>query len=85
MFQAWEINSFSYERMIIQTQEYFYLLIVISQLFFFAAFFLAAGDIAGRLLPNDPLKRLPLAVFLSPLPILINFNLNDLAKIRCCN
>jgi len=36
---------------------------------FFAAAFLATGFLAGRLLPNEPLKRLPLAVFLSPLPM----------------
>jgi hypothetical protein len=27
--------------------------------------------LAGRLLPNEPLKRFPLAVFLSPLPMLV--------------
>jgi hypothetical protein len=39
--------------------------------FFFAAAFFA-GDVflAGRLLPNEPWKRLPFAVFLSPLPII---------------
>ena len=42
---------------------------------FFAALRLAIlGAFAGRLLPNDPLKRLPLAVFLSPLPMLIDIN-----------
>jgi hypothetical protein len=30
--------------------------------------------LAGRLLPNDPLKRFPLAVFLSPLPMVIDMN-----------
>ena len=39
--------------------------------FFFAAAFLVAGfAFAGRLLPNEPIKRLPFAVFLSPLPII---------------
>jgi hypothetical protein len=28
--------------------------------------------LAGRLLPNEPLKRFPLAVFLSPLPMTID-------------
>jgi len=37
---------------------------------FLAAFFTAAF-LAGRLLPNEPLKRLPFAVFLSPLPMVI--------------
>ncbi len=40
-----------------------------------AAFRLAIfGALAGRLLPNEPLKRLPFAVFLSPLPMLIDMN-----------
>jgi len=40
------------------------------QLFFLAAaFFFAAGLLAGRLFPKEPWKRLPFAVFLSPLPI----------------
>ena len=39
--------------------------------FFLAAFFFtAAGLFAGLLLPKEPLKRFPLAVFLSPLPII---------------
>ena len=42
---------------------------------FFAALRLAIlGALAGRLLPNEPLKRLPLAVFLSPLPMMIDIN-----------
>jgi hypothetical protein len=36
-----------------------------------AAFFFAAGDWAGLLLPNEPLKRFPFAVFLSPLPMMV--------------
>ena len=40
---------------------------------FFAAFFTTAV-LAGRLLPNEPLKRFPFAVFLSPLPIVIYLN-----------
>jgi hypothetical protein len=35
--------------------------------------------VAGRLLPNEPLKRFPLAVFLSPLPMTIDL-LNDKNK-----
>jgi hypothetical protein len=42
-------------------------------LVFLAAFFFAAGGLAGLLFPNEPLKRLPLAVFLSPLPMMIFF------------
>jgi hypothetical protein len=42
-------------------------------LFLAAAFFLAATEMAGRLLPKEPLKRFPFAVFLSPLPMLIVF------------
>jgi hypothetical protein len=45
------------------------------QLFFFAAAFFPAAGLAGRLLPNEPLKRFPLAVFLSPLPIKFFFEL----------
>ena len=42
---------------------------------FLAALRLAIlGALAGRLLPNDPLKRFPLAVFLSPLPMVIDMN-----------
>ncbi len=42
---------------------------------FLAAFFLATlGALAGRLFPKEPLKRLPFAVFLSPLPMLIDMN-----------
>ncbi len=41
------------------------------ELFFLAAFFFAAGEVAGRLLPNDPLNRFPFAVFLSPLPMVL--------------
>ena len=47
---------------------------------FLAAAFLAAVTfwaglfVTGLLLPNDPLKRFPLAVFLSPLPIIVDFN-----------
>lgn len=37
---------------------------------FTAAFFKAT--FAGRLLPKEPLKRLPFAVFLSPLPMVIS-------------
>jgi hypothetical protein len=42
--------------------------------FFLAAAFLAAAFLAGLfvtglLFPKEPLKRLPFAVFLSPLPI----------------
>ncbi len=37
--------------------------------FFLVAAFLVT--LAGRLLPNEPLKRFPLAVFLSPLPIVV--------------
>jgi hypothetical protein len=44
-------------------------------LVFLAAFFLTAAFFAGLDLPNDPLKRLPLAVFLSPLPIKLIFTL----------
>jgi hypothetical protein len=38
--------------------------------FLTAAFFLAAGGLAGRVFPNEPLKRFPFAVFLSPLPMI---------------
>ncbi len=37
--------------------------------FFLGAAFLVT--LAGRLLPNEPLKRFPLAVFLSPLPMVV--------------
>ncbi len=43
-------------------------------LFLAAAFFFAAVGVTGRLLPNEPLKRFPLAVFLSPLPMVIYFS-----------
>jgi hypothetical protein len=39
--------------------------------------------LCGRVLPNEPLKRLPLAVFLSTLPIIIfDFNICLRAKIK---
>ena len=42
---------------------------------FFAALRLAIlGALAGRLFPKEPLKRFPFAVFLSPLPMLMNMN-----------
>lgn len=42
---------------------------------FFAALRLAIlGALAGRLFPKEPLKRFPLAVFLSPLPMVIVIN-----------
>lgn len=48
---------------------------------FLAAFF--TTTFAGRLLPKEPLKRLPFAVFLSPLPMVISlFNDRNAAKLR---
>lgn len=43
---------------------------------FLAAFFFTAAFLAGLLFPNEPLKRFPLAVFLSPLPMVIFLCLN---------
>jgi hypothetical protein len=45
----------------------YYLLI---DLYPFLGAFFAVAFFAGRLFPKDPLKRFPLAVFLSPLPIM---------------
>jgi hypothetical protein len=38
---------------------------------FLAADFFAGVGVTGLLLPNEPLKRFPLAVFLSPLPMML--------------
>jgi hypothetical protein len=47
-----------------------YLVTSYTRYFFFAAFFLA-----GRLFPKEPLNLFPLAVFLSPLPIVFVFDI----------
>ena len=52
-------------------------ILILNYFFLAAAFFLAAGLTAGRLLPNDPLKRFPLAVFLSPLPMIVFLIMNE--------
>jgi hypothetical protein len=52
----------------------YYSLFIVNYYFFFAAsFFFFAGEVAGRLLPNDPLNLFPFAVFLSPLPMICFF------------
>jgi hypothetical protein len=49
---------------------------------FLAAFLTAAFLVtfAGRLLPKDPLKRFPFAVFLSPLPMIFFILLSEYSK-----
>ena len=48
-----------------------YLASFLTAAFFTAAAFCTGLFVTGLLFPKEPLKRLPLAVFLSPLPIIM--------------
>ncbi|MFT3845734.1 MAG: hypothetical protein QM725_11820 [Lacibacter sp.] len=58
-----------------ETEQYHHPFLFVECCYAFLASFFAAflATFAGRLLPNEPLKRLPFAVFLSPLPIVNNY------------